>query len=139
MLQFSPFDFIAKIVTIKIHFRYSISLFRAISIFGENDIHVYTKTHFLMIFFYDIKILLMKYKKKKLGNISHGKPVRRNTPLIAYQSPNDTKLRKDSERTKQKLTNLAQIVKGMIYLFTPKHILRSILINFIYFQMEQDL
>ena len=71
MLQFSPFDFIAKIVTIKIHFRYSISLFRAISIFGENDIHVYTKTHFLMIFFYDIKILLMKYKKKKLGNISH--------------------------------------------------------------------
>lgn len=24
-----------------------------------------------MIFFYDIKILLMKYKKKKLGNISH--------------------------------------------------------------------
>ena len=45
--------------------------------------------------------------KKKLDNISYGKPVRGTTPLIASQLSNAAKIRTDIEETKQKLLNLA--------------------------------
>lgn len=56
--------------------------------------------------------LLECSKKKKLSGISHGKPVRRTTPLKAYQPLNETKIRTDIESTKQKLFQLANKVKG---------------------------
>lgn len=51
-------------------------------------------------------------KKKKLSDISHGKPVRRNTPLKASQSPNGTKLRTNIEKTKENLRQLAKMAEG---------------------------
>ncbi|MBR5925527.1 MAG: hypothetical protein IKZ60_08685 [Bacteroidales bacterium] len=45
--------------------------------------------------------------KKKLDNISYGKPVRGTNPLKASQLSNAAKLRTDIEETKQKLNNLA--------------------------------
>ena len=49
----------------------------------------------------------MSDKNKKLDGISHGKAVRRTTPLIASQPSNNTNVYKDIETTKLKLRNLA--------------------------------
>ena len=58
-------------------------------------------------------MLLEGKKIKKLNGISHGKTVRRTTPLIASQPSNVAKIRKDVETTKQKLKNLAERWKGV--------------------------
>lgn len=50
----------------------------------------------------------MNDKNKKLDGISHGKAVRRTTPLIASQPSNNTYVYKDIETTKLKLKNLAE-------------------------------
>lgn len=50
----------------------------------------------------------MSDKNKKLDGISHGKAVRRTTPLIASQPSNNTNVYKDIETTKLKLRNLAE-------------------------------
>lgn len=55
----------------------------------------------------------MDKQNKKLGDISHGITVRRNNPLIAYQSPNAANIRKDVEETKYKLKNLAKKYEGV--------------------------
>lgn len=54
-----------------------------------------------------------KRRNKKLDGISHGKTVRRTTPLKASQPSNAAKVRKDIEPTKQKLRNLADRWKGV--------------------------
>lgn len=52
-------------------------------------------------------------RNKKLDGISHGKTVRRTTPLIASQPSNNAKIRKDIEPTKQKLIKLAKRWEGV--------------------------
>lgn len=54
-----------------------------------------------------------KRRNKKLDGISHGKTVRRTTPLKASQPSNAAKVRKDIEPTKEKLRNLADRWKGV--------------------------
>ena len=50
----------------------------------------------------------MNDKNKKLDGISHGKAVRRTTPLITSQPSYNTNVYKDIETTKSKLRNLAK-------------------------------
>ena len=52
-------------------------------------------------------------RHKKLDGISHGKTVRRTTPLKASQPSNGTNIRKDIEPTKENLRNLAERWKGV--------------------------
>ena len=65
------------------------------------------------IYSVEYNVNTMNDKNKKLDGISHGKAVRRTTPLIASQPSNNTNVYKDIETTKSKLRNLANRWMGV--------------------------